>query len=207
MNIVIFGATGTIGHHLVKEVTEAGHTVRAFTRDPAKLQHQAEKLNIFTGDVLDAEAVISAIKGQDAVLCALGAGARGNVRAAGTANIIRAMKQHNVSRLICQTTLGAGASAPALTFFWKYIMFGMLLRAAFADHQLQEQYIMESGLDWTIVRPAAFTDGPSTTSFRHGFAATTKDLALKISRIDVARFMLQQLSDTTYMHRTPGLSY
>ena len=86
-------------------------------------------------------------------------------------------------------------------------MFGWFLKAAFKDHEIQEQYVRESNLDWTIVRPAAFTDGPQTELYKHGFPPTTKSLSLKISRADVAHFMLQQISSTRYLHQTPGLSY
>jgi uncharacterized protein YbjT (DUF2867 family) len=58
----------------------------------------------------------------------------------------------------------------------------------------QEQAARESGLDWTIVRPGAFVDGGITDTFRHGFSQDTKGLKLKISRADVAGFMLGQLA-------------
>ena len=86
-------------------------------------------------------------------------------------------------------------------------MFGMLLRPAYNDHELQESYVRESSLEWTIVRPAAFTDGERTGQYRHGFPGTDKTTTLKISRADVADFMLKQLSDNEYLHKTPGLSY
>jgi len=86
-------------------------------------------------------------------------------------------------------------------------MFGLLLRPAMADHQLQEDHIRASDVDWTIVRPAAFTDGPLTGAYRHGFKGTSREgLALKISRADVAHFMLQQLNSDIYLHQAPGLS-
>lgn len=86
-------------------------------------------------------------------------------------------------------------------------MFGWFLKEAFADHVDQERYVRESDLDWVIVRPAAFTDGPVTGEYKHGFASTDKELTLKISRADVAHFILEQLEDDTYLRRTPGLSY
>ena len=112
-----------------------------------------------------------------------------------------------MKRLICQTTLGVGDSAATLNFFWKYIMFGVFLRDAFADHELQEQQIRESDLDWTIIRPAAFTDGPARNDYRHGFSGAATGLKLKISRTDVAGFMLKQLGDNRYLRQAPGLSY
>lgn len=207
MNLIVFGATGSIGRQLVQQALDAGHDVTAFARRPGRLDIQHDRLARHTGDVLDPAAVSEAVQGHDAVLIALGAGRHGGVRAAGTANVIAAMQRHGIARLVCETTLGAGDSAPLLTFFWKRIMFGLLLRAAYADHQAQEALIEASGLDWTIVRPASFTDGPATGAYRHGFPATTKGLTLKISRADVAQFMLRQLGDPRYLHCATGLSY
>ena len=91
------------------------------------------------------------------------------------------MKSNGVKRLICQSTLGAGKSQGNLNFFWKHIMFGWYLKGVLEDHELQEKYVMESGLDWTIARPGAFSDGPQTGNYRHGFAADDKSVKLKIS--------------------------
>ncbi|MFK5981262.1 MAG: SDR family oxidoreductase [Rhizobiaceae bacterium] len=208
MKIIIFGATGTIGRVLVAQALNAGYKVTAFTRSGKFEGEQHANLSIFQGDVLDEKAVASAIKGQDAVMCTLGAGRNGIVRSKGTENILRGMKAHGVSRFICQSTLGAGDSVGNLNFFWKNIMFGMLLRPAMADHNIQENSVRKSDVDWTIVRPAAFTDGPVTGNYQHGFSGNSpKGLALKISRADVAHFLLKQLKSDTYLNQTAGLSY
>lgn len=207
MKVIIFGATGSVGRHLVGQALEDGHTVTAFARNPSRLGVTHANLVHRAGDVLDADAVQAALAGQDAAVVALGAGRKGGVRMAGTRNIVAAMNRHGVRRLICASTLGAGDSYPALNFFWKRIMFGLLLRDAFADHQLQEDIIRQSDLDWVIVRPGAYTDGPATGAYKSGFDPAEKGLSLKISRADVAGFMLRQLTRTTWLRQTPGLSY
>ena len=208
MKLIVFGSTGSIGRELTVQALSAGHSVTAFSRDPEKLvdisHHQ---LNFFQGDVLNVLDVEKAISGHDVVMCALGAGSKGRVRAEGTRNIIIAMVRLNVKRFICQTTLGAGDSNGNLNFFWKRIMFGFLLKEAFLDHELQEKYIMECSLDWTIVRPGAFTNGSVTGHYQHGFSPTDKTIKLKISRGDVAQFMLKELETGQYIRKTPGLSY
>ena len=206
MKVLIFGATGTVGRELVTQGLEKGHIVVAFVRDPSKLAISHANLEIIEGDVLDSAAVDLAVAGHDAVLIALGAGSKGQVRSTGTRNIIQAMQKSGARRLVCLSTLGVGDSNGNLNFFWKYIMFGMLLRAAFADHVSQEDQVIRSGLDWTIVRPAAYTDGERTGNYRHGFPATEKGLKLKISRADVADFVLAQLTDDSYIRMTPGVS-
>jgi uncharacterized protein YbjT (DUF2867 family) len=207
MKTIIFGATGTLGRHLVENALHSGHQVTAFARRPEALAFDHPNLTRIAGDVLDPAAVAAAITGREAVLVALGAGRKGGVRTGGTHNIIAAMKQAGLARLVCLSTLGAGDSRALLNFFWKRIMFGLLLRPAYADHQAQEALVRESGLDWTIVRPGAFSDGPATGDYRHGFPVTAKNLALKISRADVADFMIGQLRDLAYLRQAPGLSY
>ena len=207
MRVVVFGATGSVGRHVVEQGLARGHDVTAFVRDPPGLDLAHEGLTVFRGDVLDAASVERAVRGQGAVLCSIGAGRKGRVRSEGTRNIVRAMEGAGVRRLVCQTTLGTGESSGNLNFFWKHFMFGLLLRDAFADHEQQEAHARRSALDWTIVRPAAFTDGGRTGEYRHGFSPSKKGLKLKISRADVAEFMLDQLTDDAYLHQTPGLSY
>lgn len=207
MKLIIFGATGTIGRHLVDQALSQGHRVTAFARNPSTLALDHRNLTRRAGDVLDPVAVADAVKGRDAVLIVLGAGRKGTVRSVGTGNVIAAMERHGVRRLVCQSTLGAGDSHALLNFFWKHIVFGLLLRDAFADHEAQEALVRQSGLDWTIVRPAAFTDGPATGAYKHGSALTGTSLTLKISRADVAGFLLRQLSGDAYLRQSPGLSY
>ena len=207
MKLVIFGSTGSVGHHLVVQALEHEHTVSAFARNPAKLGIEHANLTAVQGDALDSASVEEAVDGQDAVLCSLGAGAKGAIRTEGTRNIVRAMEKAGVSRFICLSTLGVGNSRANLDFFMKHIMFGFLLRRAYADHVSQEDSVKESRLDWTLVRPAAFTDGIRTGEYRHGFPSTDKTIKAKISRAEVADFMLKQLTDRTYLKETPGLSY
>jgi len=207
MRLIIFGSTGSVGRLLVEQALQDNHVVTAFLRDPGKLTITHTNLKIIRGDVLDYQSVEKAMKNQEVVLCTLGAGSKGTVRAEGTRNIVRAMESNGVKRLICQSTLGAGNSKGNLNFFWKHIMFGMLLKQAYMDHELQENYVIQSKLDWTIVRPAAFTDGSRTGNYRHGFGPHEKGLTLKISRADVADFIPNQVAQNTYLRKTPGQSY
>lgn len=207
VKILVFGATGTTGSEVVKRALELGHAVTAFVRTPAKVELQHPNLTIAQGDALDPASVERAVSGHDVVLCSLGDGAQGKVRAEGTRNIIRAMEKSGPRRLIVQSSMGVGDSEGNLNFFWKYIMFGMLLRKAHADTGRQEEYVQQSNLDWIIIRPGALTDGERSGQYRHGFPGADKSTKLKIARADVADFMLKQMHDDTYLHATPALSY
>ena len=209
MKLLVFGATGGTGRQVVEQAIEQGHKITAFVRNPAKLDIKHTNLKVVRGDVMDITSVEQAVQGQDAVVCVLGAGRKttGTIRSDGTQYIIQAMEKAGIRRFICQSTLGAGDSWENLNFLWKYIMFGFLLRQVFADHEKQEKYVKQSSLDWTIIRPGAFVDGERTGNYRHGFPGTDKTSKLKISRADVADFILEQLKDNSYIHKTPGVSY
>lgn len=207
MKLTIFGASGSVGRHLVTQALQAGHQVKAFARAPQKLEITHPNLTLVAGDVMDEAAVASAVVASEAVLVTLGSKKlTGTLRSAGTANIVRAMQTHGVKRLVCQTTLGVGDSYGNLDVFWKYLMFGLVLRVIFKDHGVQENIVRQSGLDWVIVRPAAFTDGAALGKYKHGFGPDEANLSLKISRADIAHFMLQQIDNDRYLHQTPGLS-
>jgi putative NADH-flavin reductase len=209
MKLLVFGATGGTGRELVEQALAQGHEVTAYARNPAKLGDITHaRLQVIRGDVLDAAAVEQAVPGHDAVVCAIGAGAgRTSLREDGTRNIVRAMEKVGVRRLICQSSMGVGDSRANLGFLTKCVIVPVFLRHAFADHERQEAVVKESDLDWTIVRPPHLKDGPRTGAYRHGFPTTDTGIQGQISRADVADFMLKQLTEDTYLHQTPGLSY
>lgn len=208
MRVIIFGATGSVGSLAVKEALQEGHQVTAFARSPEKIKIRDENLTLISGDALSRDDVHGAVKGHDAVVVALGSGLSrsSRVRSQGTLNVITAMQAHNVRRLVCQSTLGTFETWGNLNFFWKYLMFGFLLRPVYLDHQLQEQLVRASGLDWTIVRPSAFIDGPESRSLKEDFSPQERNLSLKTSRHQVATFLTRQLQHSPYMHRAVSIS-
>jgi putative NADH-flavin reductase len=209
MKLLIFGATRGTGYELIEQALGRGHQVTAFARDPGKIEIRHENLEVIQGDVLDPGSVERAVKGMEVVLSAIGAppSSKDPVRSEGTRNIVRAMERFGVRRFISLSTHGVGDTRGTLPPLYKYILVPIFLRRVFADHEVQENYIRESHLDWTIVRPTALTDGRRTGSYRHGFSAAERNLKNKISRADVADFMLAQLSGNAYLRKTPALSY
>jgi len=193
MKLMIFGATGGTGIELVKQALEQKHAVTAFVRDPARLAIEDENLTFVTGDVFDPASVAQAMQGQDAVVCALGAGSdlkKTAVRTTGTINIIKGMKTHNIKRLMVVTAMGVGESWDTLSLFNKFF-FATLLKNTRTDHETQETAVKESGLDWTIIRPSGLTDTPRTGVYEFGENILAK--TSKISRADVADLILNTL--------------
>jgi uncharacterized protein YbjT (DUF2867 family) len=209
MKVIVFGATGTIGRLFVERGLADGHQVTAFARNPHRLEVKHPKLRLVTGDALNENDVAQAIAGHDAVVVTLGAGAsrKSTIRSQGTRNIIAGMKANGVRRLICQSTLGTHESRPNLNFWWRRVMFGLILRPVYLDHQLQENLVRDSGLDWTIVRPSAFTDAAVPGKLREGFGPAEQGLNLKITRLEVADFLRRQLNEHRYWGKAVAISH
>lgn len=208
MKVIIIGATGSVGQLAVQQMLEDGHEVTAFARSPENLTLTHAKLTLIAGDATSQETLERAIKGHDAVVITLGAGMsrRSRIRSQGTLSVVNAMQATGVTRLICQSTLGAHESWSNLNFYWKRIMFGALLRPVFHDHELQESLVRASGLNWTIVRPGAFADGPATGAFKEDIQPGDRALSLKITRRDLAQFLSRQLNDLRYARRAVAIS-
>jgi putative NADH-flavin reductase len=209
MNVLILGATGSVGRHLVPQALAQGHEVTTIVRNPAKLETRHERLRVLQGDALDARAVDAAVQGQDAVIFALG---RSNHRkpttmfSDATRVLVTAMEKHGVKRLVCITGIGAGDSRGHGGFWYDRLIFPLITKQTYLDKGRQEELIRNSSLDWIIVRPASFTNGPLRGNLR---VATDLDgvTIRSISRADTAAFVLQQLTDNTYLGKTPLVGY
>ena len=210
MKLIIFGSTGGTGRQLVMQALEQGYDVTAFACSPEKIDQTHEKLKVIKGNVLDISSVEQSMQGYDAVLCSLGLPNimdKSGLRANGTKNIVRAMEKMNIKRLICQSALGTDDSHDLLPFHYKYLLVPLIMKRLYADHANQESCIKKSQLEWVIVRPGALTNGQRTGVYKHGFTANNGAIKAKISRADTAEFMLKQLTDDSYLYKTPCISY
>lgn len=204
MKVVIFGAAGGSGRELVKQALEQGHEVTAFARHPAAVKTEHPNLKLFQGDALDAARVAEAVAGQDAVLFAIGINRRSTmtVCADATRNIIKAMQEHNVRRFVVLSAYGASETKDTA-------LFSKVLRSLIGkrvlDKDRQEELIRASDLDWVLVRPPFLTNGARRGRYRTGCDVPIK-LFSSVSRADVAEFMLQQLTDDTYLRQAPTIT-
>jgi len=206
--LLIVGATGGTGRQLVTQALERGYLVTALVRNPSRLRIDHPQLTVVQGNVLDPGSVDAAMRGQEAVLSALGHKRfffPTRILSEGTRNILRAMETHSVPRLICETSLGIGDSAGRLGLYFTFFVIPVILPFYFWDKTRQEQIIAASGAEWVIVRPGMLTNGRRRGRSRHGLQVGNFLWTVRISRADVADFMLNQLADDTYLRTAPGV--
>lgn len=195
MKIIVFGATGKTGQHVLRAALADDHEVTAFGRSVDRLDIDDPALKTHKGDVFDADAVTGAVAGHDAAIVCLGSTALRDktTLSAGTKSVIDALVAHDIERLVVMSAAGVGDS-------WQQIprtsrlLFRTMLRNVFNDHQTQEAIVEQSPLDWTIVRAAVLKDDPATGHY----TATNTGPITRINRADTAAALVDQLDDPTY---------
>lgn len=209
MNLLIIGASRGIGRQLLEQALQAGYEVTAMARHLEKLPWQQDGLRVMAGDILDPQQVRQAVAGQEAVCLTIGIGVTWKpvtVFSRGTENVLAAMAGHGVRRLVCVTGIGAGDSAGHGGFLYDRIFKPLLLKTIYEDKDRQEALIRASDTDWTIVRPGFLTNGPLTGKYR-----VLTDLqgvtAGRISRADVAHFILQEILTDRYVRQITLVTY
>ncbi|KYF80361.1 hypothetical protein BE11_27710 [Sorangium cellulosum] len=209
--LLILGATGGTGAALVRQALEAGHEVSAFARNPATIPvPHHERLRALRGDIMDAEQVSRAVAGHDAVLSALGSRGLGPTRvySEGIVNVLRAMKEHGVRRLIAVTSAGIDDQQSAL---WFRLLVKPLLRNRYSDMVRMEEAVRQSDVAWTLVRPPKLTDGRLSKEYRASVDHLPMDGYFvggpTISREDTAHFMLAQLDSDDFVRKAVAVAY
>jgi putative NADH-flavin reductase len=207
--LLVLGGTGGTGRTLIAQALDAGHDVTALVRDRARVPLNHARLRLVEGDLVDARSPLAdAMRGQHAVISALGRGT--SFRADGliersVPQILAAMQTNGVRRLIFTSAIGVGDSIRDAPLFSK-LMIRLLLGDIYADKAAGEAFIRRSDLDWTLVQPAQLTNGPLTRRYRAGERLALRGIP-RISRADVAHFLLGQLDDPTHIRKVVLLAY
>ena len=205
MKLTIFGATSATGKHLVEKALQAGHEVTALVRDETKLTIKHERLKVLRGDALNPVQVEQALQESEAVLSTLGPKGKPTVMAAeSTKNIVSAMQKHGVRRLALVSVAGVPVPQDKRGFNLADAFVKLFLKDMFIDRENQLAVLNSSGVDWVAVRVPRLTDDPATGSVRAFFGNPSP--SMKVSRADVADFLLKQLTETTWLRQAPIIS-
>lgn len=201
--ITVLGASGGIGHRIVHELLEHGHSVRCQSRSGEALARWEGKADLHVFNPGDPAPMADFVRGADAVVFALGVRTlRGTtVFSEATAALIEAMQQGGVQRLVAITGVGAGDSRGHGGAVYDWLIFPLITRRMYDDKNRQEALITRSDLDWTIVRPAPFSDRPASTPLQvHTRIGPGLQLSY-IQRDEVARFVVSELETPQHVRQ------
>lgn len=204
-NVLVLGATGRTGNHVVDLALRRGHRVTAFVRSPHKVARQHPLLAIVKGDALDSETLARALPGHDVVISALGPAPRDAFRpnsllADAARSTIRAMRRAGLARLAI-VSAAVLYPDPRLSFWF----FRWFLRHHARDLAHMEAVVTGSDLAWTIVRPPRLirSDAATYRTFQHSFPERAK-MALGFG--GVATFLLDCVEQPETVRQTIGIT-
>ncbi|HET6356984.1 NAD(P)-binding oxidoreductase [Streptomyces sp.] len=202
MRLLLLGATGPTGLQLVGQALEQGHHVTALVRSPEKLPRVGARLTVLVGDVTDEQELASAAVGQDAVLSTMGTGRSltSDIVSRTVDALVPAMHDAGVDRLIFLSAFGVNETYAQASLAQRFF-YRTMLRKIYPDKGKADRKLLAGDLDVTLVYPVTLTNRPFTGTYRVGDRFEFKGMP-KISRADVAHFMLTQLTDPTWYRRT-----
>lgn len=209
--VLIIGASHGIGLETTRAALRADHSVRALARSAATIPMQDANLDKVSGNALSRDTIRNALQGVDVVIQTLGVEFSPRVIfesttlfSESTRILLDVMKAAGPKRLIAVTGLGAGDSRGHGGLLYDAVVFPLILKRVYDDKDVQEWIIRSSDLEWTIVRPGLLTDGPKTGRYR--VLTEPQDWRFgRISRADVADFLVHQVDDRALIGKTPLL--
>lgn len=211
-HVLVLGANGPTGRQVVRQALDRGLAVTALTRNPDTFPITHGQLHVVGGDATDPTTMNAAVAGCDAVISVIGTAYTFKpveVYSAAARGAVGAMQQQGLRRIVVVTSMGVPKKVQDGGIVQRRLL--QLMRSTFSrtlyDDMLDmERIVIDSGLDWTIVRPPGLSDDPAT-----GYAiADTRIDEPAMSRADLAAALLDQLTDDRWIRRvaavaTPGL--
>jgi putative NADH-flavin reductase len=207
-NIVVFGAAGRTGQLIVDEALRAGHRVTAAVRTPEKFPATTAnpRLRVVRADIRDAHSLPGVIRGHDAVVSAIGPTGRKalGLYSDGARAAVAAMRSTGVDRYLAITSVGVRPDDPHHSWWYRNLI-RPIGKDIYADMSLMEDILRATDLDWTFVRPTYLQDREPTGAYRVADNSTPEN-GWKITRTDVARFIVEELDRRQWSRRAPSLA-
>jgi len=200
MKVSIFGASGGTGGLLTERCLAAGYEVTALARTPASFAFR-DRVRVVEGSAFDPAAVRQTVEGADVVLSTLGARSlkKEDVLERAVPLIVAAMQENGVRRIIVLGSAGALPDSldkqPAWRrWFVQHVVYKTMLKWPVASQVAQWKTLSASGLDFTMVMPPMLLNSPARGRYRVDGEALPRG-GSRISRADVADFMMQQIGN------------
>jgi putative NADH-flavin reductase len=214
--ILLLGASGRTGKYILEYALKQGFEVVALVRNPDKIATQSPRLKVIKGAPDNANDISNAIVGCDAVISALNKNRTSDLPWAkplgpeklmttSISNAIAAMKTHNLRRIVVLCAMGVGDSAKHAGGLMNWMIRNTNLSVTYADHESQEAALRASGLDWTSARAAGLSNAETLKSLIVSYDNQPK-ASMSISRKQVAKFMVDGLSNTALFSKAPVVS-
>lgn len=215
MRVLILGATGRTGKHLLSEALKNGHIVHVLVRDKSKI-HRSEQLTIFEGLPTDRTALKNAMTGCEAILSALNISRTSDFPWAklrtpktflsDTIKLVAEIaEEEKIKRIVVCSAWGVNETKKDIPWWFRWFIDNSNIGVAYQDHELQESILQKTALNYTLIRPVGLTNFDKQENIRVTINNYPKP-KLIISRKSVAGFMLKVLDEDLFTKQTVTIS-
>ena len=208
--IALFGASGQTGQQFLIQALEKGYTIKALVRNLNSVSQKSSNLELIQGDVLNLNDVEKTVEGCDVVISLFGHVKNSPewLQSDGTNNIIKAMKKFKIPKIVSLS--GGGLPFPEKDepkFMDKVIrtIMSIAVPKVLNDAVKHAELLKNSGLKWSIVRGPRLTNDAKVGQYRVGWVGV--DASSKVSRADLADFIVTQIEDDKFNYQMPFISY
>jgi putative NADH-flavin reductase len=216
MRVLILGASGRTGIHVLHEALKEGFEINCLTRNHNTIDITDDKLRVFEGCPSKINNLDMAINDCDAIISVLNISRTSDfpwakLRTPSTflsdviENVIAVSNQRSIKRIIVCSAWGVSETIYDIRFWFRWLISQSNIGLAYANHEVQENLLMKTKLDYTIVRPSGLTNSKKKENIKESYSNNPKP-SLTISRLLVAKYMVQALSNPKLIHKTITIS-
>jgi putative NADH-flavin reductase len=207
MNIAIIGAGAGIGLESVTLALKKGHNVTALSSNTNHIPDHPNLIKI-SGSATSSIDLTNAIKGSEAVLITVGTkNKKATTLFSDIAHtLVSVTGDLNFSSpVLVITGFGAGESKGYLSFFMRTVI-SLFLKDQYVNKTKMEEIITKSAVKWEIIRPGMLTDKEATSTYK-AISGLQKGMKVgKISRADVAHFLITEAENPTRLYQYVALT-
>lgn len=215
MRILLLGATGRTGKLVLTSALKEGYSVNCLVRKPDKIEAQ-DGVQVFEGNPSDKHDLQSAMEGCECIMGVLNVSRHTDFPWSALrtpekylsevmSQVIPMAEERNIQRIIICSAWGVAETKKDIPGWFRWFIENSNIGKAYEDHERQEQLLMQSNLNWTIIRPAGLTNSRKRQEIRESFNDVPKP-ALTISRQSVARYMVSSIDSEQLIKKTVVIS-
>ena len=208
MNITIIGASAGIGLETVKRGLDRNHSITTLSRSGIEIGEK-KSLKVILGDATNKVDLLSSIQNADALIVTLGTSKNMNATTLFSDFAQLMVEIHKENKIdipfIFVTGFGAGESKNYVPWLVKMFL-KYFLKDVYADKTKMEEFITNSDLNWTVVRPGRLFDKELTEKYRIENKLFKGINVGGINRADVADFLIKQAEKQTELKKYIAIS-
>ena len=206
IKVAVLGGGGRTGKYLVTQLLSQGYNLKLLLRNPENFQINSPSIEIVKGDAIDAEAVRSLVENCEVVISTVGQRKdEPLVASQATTNVLKAMAEFGIQRYVLvaglnvDTPFDKKGPETIMATEWMKMNFPLI----HGDRQKAYSILSTSDANWTLVRVPfiEFSDARSET-----IVSLEDCKGTKISAAGIARFLIEQLNDDTYIKKSPFIA-